>query len=175
VVVERLLAGRGRRPGSSSTGAAAPDAVSPKVLADLAFDMQNDEAVKALIATLRVASPRAVAWASADGSSLLHLIAESIAVSRGTALSFPLVREAMQIALDKGASINEIDSLGRNTPLHKLASETSEMSLDEEKVAGFASLIGFLLERGADKDALNEDDQRPADLVHHPALRQLLQ
>jgi ankyrin repeat protein len=173
VVVERLLAGGGRKPDSPS--AAAPDTVSPKVLADLAFDMQDDEAVTALITALRAASPRAVAWASSDGSSILHLIAGSIAVDRKTALSFPLVREAMQIALDKGASINEIDSLWRNTPLHSVAQETSEMSLDDEKIAGFTNLIRFLLERGADKSIRNEDGERPADLVQHPALRQLLQ
>jgi len=173
VVVERLLAGRGRKPDAPS--AAAPDTVSPKVLADLAFDMQDDEAVKALITALRAASPRAVAWASSDGSSILHLIAGSIAVDRKTALSFSLVREAMQIALDKGASINEIDSLWRNTPLHSVAQETSEMSLDDEKIAGFTGLIRFLLERGADKTIRNEDGERPADLVVHPALRQLLQ
>jgi ankyrin repeat protein len=173
VVVERLLAGRGRKPDSPS--AAAPDTISPKVLADLAFDMQDDEAVTALITALRAASPRAVAWASSDGSSILHLIAGSIAVDRKTALSFSLVREAMQIALDKGASINEIDSLWRNTPLHSVAQETSEMSLDDEKIAGFTNLIRFLLERGADKSIRNEDGERPADLVQHPALRQLLQ
>jgi hypothetical protein len=137
--------------------------------------MQDDEAVTALIAALRAASPRAVAWASSDGSSILHLIAGSIAVDRKTALSFPLVREAMQIALDKGASINEIDTLWRNTPLHSVAQETSEMSLDDEKIAGFSNLIRFLLERGADKSIRNEDGERPADLVQHPALRQLLQ
>ena len=81
----------------------------------------------------------------------------------------------MQISLDKGASIDGVDSLWRNTPLHSLAQETSEMSLDEEKIVGLSGLIRFLLERGANRNALNEDDQRPADLVQHPALRQLLQ
>jgi len=60
-VVERLLAGKGRKPGSSSPVATASDTISPRVLADLAFDMQDDETVKALIAALCAASPQAVA------------------------------------------------------------------------------------------------------------------
>ena len=82
------------------------------------------------------------------------------------------MQEARQLALDRAASIDEVAVNWRNTSLHSRAQEPSDVSLDEEKVASFSGPMGFLLDRGADENARNEDDERPAKLVRHPALRQ---
>ena len=74
--------------------------------------------------------------------------------------------------MDRAASIDEVAVNWRNTSLHSRAQEPSDVSLDEEKVASFSGPMGFLLDRGAEENARNEDDERPAKLVRHPALRQ---
>lgn len=54
--------------------------------------------------------------------------------------------------VEHGADVNDVDSEGRGT-LHKMAAGT-EMTIKHDKVA---EVIGFLVEAGADFDALEDE------------------
>lgn len=148
-------------------------------LCELARDIDTFHGFDALLDGIQTATGDAVRYRSEvplDGeATALHLVLESAhaCTSRSDRPNLAQFGTAIGMLLDKGANPSAIGTLAQTSPLH-LAAGISMARNMVEHLEALKTMLGLLLDAGADIQGRNLASSTPLDYAGHPEIYTLL-
>jgi len=149
-----------------------------EMLFNQASHLENDRSVESFLTVLERAQPEDIRYRDiGERETILHRIlkkAQSSKYSREE-ISLPLLKKVVEKLLEKGAAVNAVETLFRETPLHKAVKSSVSEFPNVENLKVFVEIMELLIQHGANLNVENENGAHPLDLAKDEIIIDYLQ